>query len=569
MGNGFGSLYIGQSGLQSAQNALNTTANNLSNVSTTGYVRQQVRFADKTYNKLKDPTKNVNLQQYGLGVSIGDVAHARDIFLDKSFRQESGRKGFYSSFYEITDYTTDLFQELHGEQFKESISDLHTAFQELANKMDNSTQQNLVFQKAELLLTRTKSLYEDMKSYQSNINDQIKDDVDRVHEISSRIYTLNLEIQKVEAGGQETAMTLRDERDLLLDELGSYGSVDVKEDATGFTFVDFEGSRLVDKHGAYEIGLKEDRDTGFYTPYWEHLSDTDKGQYVRVYDPNQIISTETNTDVGSIKAKLLARGEKNGTYLDMSSEESYEKIAGCTMVETEAQIATLIHNIVTKINDAFCPNITCNEAITATDADGNQINLQGKLILDADNAAVGADGKLPPRELFTRSGVERYTKVTDANGKEYYVYNEEDESDPFSLYSLNNVSVNPELSKQITLMPSKMTDGTAFPLGEKMAAIWGEKGMTLNPSDEKPCTFEEFYDKLVGQLSTDGNVYKSASDTLTAAATSVDNQRQQTIGVSSDEELTHMIKFQSAYNASSRFMTVISQMTELIVTGLK
>lgn len=38
------------------------------------------------------------MQQYGLGVSIGDVVHARDIFLDKSYRQENGRKGFYTSF---------------------------------------------------------------------------------------------------------------------------------------------------------------------------------------------------------------------------------------------------------------------------------------------------------------------------------------------------------------------------------------------------------------------------------------------------------------------------------------
>lgn len=36
MGNGFGSLYIGASGLQNAQYALNTTANNLANVNTTG-----------------------------------------------------------------------------------------------------------------------------------------------------------------------------------------------------------------------------------------------------------------------------------------------------------------------------------------------------------------------------------------------------------------------------------------------------------------------------------------------------------------------------------------------------
>jgi flagellar hook-associated protein 1 FlgK len=40
------------------------------------------------------------------------------------------------------------------------------------------------------------------------------------------------------------------------------------------------------------------------------------------------------------------------------------------------------------------------------------------------------------------------------------------------------------------------------------------------------------------------------------------------MGVSSDEELTKMIKYQAAYNASSRFITVISEMTELICTGL-
>lgn len=568
MANGFGSLYVGQSGLQNAQYALNTTANNLANVDTKGYVRQQVRFADKSYNKLKDPFNNVNMQQYGLGVSIGDVVHARDIFLDKSYRQESGRQGFYSSFYEITDYVSDLFQELHGEQFKQSITDLHTAFQELAVNMDNSTQQNLVFEKAELLLNRTQSLYKDMTSYQSNINEQIKDDVDRVNEIGQKIYDLNLEIQKVEAGGQETAMTLRDQRDSLLDELGTYGSVEIKEDATGFTYVDFEDARFVDLHKCYEIGMKEDRATGFYTPYWKHLSDEDKDQYVNVFNPDEVISTDLNTDVGSIKAKLLARGDRNGTYLDMESKEAYDKISGCTMMETEAQLSSLLHNIVTKVNDAFCPNITCDKNVTYTDADGNTVSLNGKKILDKENAAVGADGKLPPRELFTRSGMDRYTEVTGSDGETYYVYNEENPDDPFSLYSLSNIDVNQELRKQITLMPSRMTNGTDYPMGDKMQAIWNDKSMTLNPYDNKACTFEEYYDKMIGQMGTDGNVYKSASETLTGAVASIDNQRQQTIGVSSDEELTHMIKFQSAYNASSRFMTVISQMTELIVTGL-
>ena len=569
MGNGFGSLYIGASGLQNAQYALNTTANNLANVNTTGYVRQQVRFADKTYNKLKDPNKNVNMQQYGLGVSIGDVVHARDIFLDKSYRQENGRKGFYTSFYEITDYVQDLFQELNGEQFKQSVSDLHQAFRELEPNMDNSTQQNLVLEKADLLLSRTKSLYDDMKSYQSNINEQIKDDVERVNKIGNRIYELNLQIQKVEAGGQETAMTLRDERDNLLDELGGYGSVSIKEDATGFTYVDFESTPFIDDNKCYNIGLQEDKETGFYTPYWTQLSDVDKQQYVRVFKKNEVISTDLNTDVGSIKAKLLARGDGYGTYQDLESEEAYDRISGCTMMETEAQVSALLHNIVTKINDAYCPNKTVDTDVTYTDADGNQVSLKGKKVLDAANCAVGEDGQLPPRELFTRVGMNRYTKVTGDDGNTYYVYNEEDENDSTTLYSLNNISINKELRKQITLMPYKNQNGTDYPLGEKLMSLWNDKEMTLNPYDKKPCTFEGYYDKLIGQIGNDGSTFQSASETLTGALSSIDNQRQQTMGVSSDEELTHMIKFQSAYNASSRFMTVISQMTELIVTGLK
>ena len=490
-------------------------------------------------------------------------------FLDKSYRQENGRKGFYTSFYEITDYVQDLFQELNGEQFKQSVSDLHQAFQELEPNMDNSTKQNLVLEKADLLLSRTKSLYDDMKSYQSNINEQIKDDVDRVNKIGNRIYELNLQIQKVEAGGQETAMTLRDERDNLLDELGGYGSVSIKEDATGFTYVDFESTPFIDDNKCYNIGLQEDKETGFYTPYWTQLSDVDKQQYVRVFKKNEVISTDLNTDVGSIKAKLLARGDGYGTYQDLESEEAYDRISGCTMMETEAQVSALLHNIVTKINDAYCPNKTVDTDVTYTDADGNQVSLKGKKVLDAANCAVGEDGQLPPRELFTRVGMDRYTKVTGDDGNTYYVYNEEDENDPTTLYSLNNISINKELRKQITLMPYKNQNGTDYPLGEKLMSLWNDKGMTLNPYDKKPCTFEGYYDKLIGQIGNDGSTFQSASETLTGALSSIDNQRQQTMGVSSDEELTHMIKFQSAYNASSRFMTVISQMTELIVTGLK
>lgn len=567
MANGFGSLYVGASGLQNAQNAINTTANNLANVDTKGYVRQQVRYADKNYTILKNSRANVNLQQSGLGVSIGDVVHARDIFLDKTYRQETGRMSFYSARYETATYVEDLMQELNGQQFKQSVSDLWQAFQEVSTKPADSTNQNLVLQKADLLVSRTQKLYSDLQNYQSNINDQIKDDVDRVNTIGNRIYELNLQIQKVEAGGTETAMTLRDERDNLLDELGNYGRIEVTENATGFAYVDMEGVRFVDENRCYNMGLKAADGTGFYTPYWPQQSDVEKGQYVPVFRVSGEISSETNTDIGSIKSKLLVRGDTYGRREDMASEESYANIEGCTLMEVQAELDMLFSKIVKSMNDIYCPNTETTSEFTSTDG---VTYPAGTKILDEENCARGVDGELPPRELFTRIGIDRYTKVTGTDGKTYYVYNEEDPDVSSTRYAIGTVTVNSDLKRQITLMPAYKKDGSVdYEMGAKLAAAWEVKDMKLNPYDQKPCTFEEYYDKMVDQLGIEGNTYKSVTETLSGAVSSVDSKRQQVSGVSSDEELSSMIKFQSAYNAASRFMNVISEMTETIVTGLK
>lgn len=567
MGNGFGSLYVGASGLQNAQNAINTTANNLANVDTKGYVRQQVRYADKNYTILKDSRANVNMQQSGLGVSIGDVVHARDIFLDKTYRQETGRMSFYSARYETATYVEDLMQELNGQQFKQSVSDLWQAFQEVSTKPADSTNQNLVLQKADLLVSRTQKLYSDLQNYQSNINDQIKDDVDRVNTIGNRIYELNLQIQKVESGGTETAMTLRDERDNLLDELGNYGRIEVTEDATGFVYVDMEGVRFVDENRCYNMGLKAAEGTGFYTPYWPQQSDVEKGQYVPVFRLSGEISSEMNTDIGSIKSKLLVRGDTYGRREDMASEESYGNIEGCTLMEVEAELDVLFSNIVRSMNDIYCPNTETTSAFTSKDG---VTYPAGTKILDEENCARGVDGELPPRELFTRIGIDRYTKVTGTDGKTYYVYNEENPDVSSTRYAIGTITVNSDLKRQITLMPAYKKDGSVdYEMGAKLAAAWEVKDMKLNPYDQKPCTFEEYYDKMVDQLGIEGNTYKSVTETLSGAVSSVDSKRQQVSGVSSDEELSNMIKFQSAYNAASRFMNVISEMTETIVTGLK
>lgn len=609
MANGFGSFYVGNSGLVNAQNAINVTANNLANVDTPGYVREQVRFSDKSYITRVNPTTRTNMQQNGLGVSVSDVAHARDIFLDKAYRRENGRSEFYSSMYDAVAYVEDILQEIDGEEFKQSVADLWQAFQEFGKDPSNSTNQSLILQKAELFLSRTSSVYSDLQKYQENINEEISDKIDRVNEIGKRINELNNEIMKVESNGLETAMTLRDERDYLVDELSGYLNIEAKENSTGQVIIKAEGVTFVDEDGYNKIGLRvkeSAKGTGFYTPFWGHLSDAAKGEtgYTDVFDFSMDISTEYNNDIGSIKALLYARGENYGEYeyLDTDAQANfsqefkdkydYSKIDDCVVAETQAEVTYLLHKVILTMNDILVPNKTMSDdeiqaaagngatSITAYDANGKEYQITSSTkILDAENCNVGADKKLPPEELFVRDNCERYTEVTytdqDGNTQTLYVYNEENEYDTNTLYKIGNVSINPDLLKEVTKMPVYRQNGTAdsngavdMTLGTKITAAWQQTSMVIAPDDTVPCNFEDYYDKIIDRLGISGNVYYTASQTMSATVASVDNQRQQVIGVSSDEELTNMIKYQSAYNAASRYITVISEMTDTIVSGL-
>ena len=88
MANGLGSLYIGVSGLHSAQTALNTTAHNLANINTEGYTRQQITFEDMTY--LTVGTRSNTIDKYGLGVSVSVFCCFCVLFFDRAYLTENG-----------------------------------------------------------------------------------------------------------------------------------------------------------------------------------------------------------------------------------------------------------------------------------------------------------------------------------------------------------------------------------------------------------------------------------------------------------------------------------------------
>ena len=269
MANGFGGLYIGSSGLQSAQNGLNVIANNLANVDTSGYVRQQVVYADKSYTSFANAS--ISMQRSGLGVQVGDIVHSRDVFLDASYRTQSSRQAFYASLFDATSEVETFLQELDGADYKQSLKDLYEAFAEYAKDPSDSANQNLVVQKSELFVSRAMSVYNGLKQYQATINTKISNDVARINEIGQKIVDLNVEIQRTEASQVETAMDARDERDLLLDELSSLCRISYNETIDGIVKVKIEGQEFVNERSYNAIGLHRDETNNFVNPYWTKI----------------------------------------------------------------------------------------------------------------------------------------------------------------------------------------------------------------------------------------------------------------------------------------------------------
>lgn len=657
MANGMEALYVGSSGLRSAQNAINTSANNLANVNTPGYVRQQVLFADKNYNTFGYAA--VSTQKMGLGVQVADIVHARNIFLDKEYRSEAGRQAYFSAYYNAIDEVQCLYQELEGTAFKEVLmgsgnerdtnSSLWSAFEMLAEDPSDTTNQSLVVQRSNLLLTRANAIYSSLSTYQSQINIQISNDIDRVNELGKQIYKLNLEIQSIEASRVETAYDLRDARDSALDELGALVNMSYTEDATGIVTVKLEGQYFVDEAHFYTVGKQVDRATGYVNAYWPYLSNEENGQYTDLFDFSIPISSENNTDIGEIKALVQARGNgvKNFAYLEGADPQTYAKTIGMSvMEESEAQLDVLIHGIATMINDIMAPNTRASFSVRTENPDGSYSITEYKnvKVLDVDNCRLGSDLRIPPRELFTRVGApERYTQVTDTDGNVRYIYNEEDiydcktinlagrdyqvwdetkgngfikqtdydkdgkelrsEEQPYeqwttkdnqkyvkqfiagkayyvmnpdyaldtsTQYTLVSLGVNDDLENQADLFPhlTKNTHEIDYAMGAQMSDLWTTKCLKIYPGSAATFSFSEYYTEMIGGIATAGSTYESTSKTLESSVSAIDNKRLQITGVSTDEELTNMIKYQNAYNAASRYIQTVSDMIELLVTGL-
>ena len=568
-----GSLYVGASGLQTSQNALNTTAHNLSNVDTQGYTRQQVQQASKRYVTISKNPNSIANQQTGLGTTYSNVKQVRDYFLDKTYRKESGRSMFYQVSTETMEEVESLLGEMNKEAFQTTMSDLWTSVQELVKDPSSSVTQGLFVQRAEEFIERSIDIYEGLSSYQDNLNLQIKQKVDKINEYGNQLLALNDTIRSIEAGGVEHANDLRDVRNQILDELASLTDITYTENMYGDVYVQIEGVDFVKGSMCYEISLDVDENTGFYTPFWPQNAEyrvLDNGvrdydiRGAEVFDLDQEISSDRNTDIGGLKAMMLARGDHRADYTDV--EGDYDAVSQSVIMNIQAEFDQLIHNVATKINDILATAAGV-ETMDLTLADGTV--LQG--VRACEDTANGymrhEDGS--PVQMFSKITTTGYQKVTGADGKDYWVYQEENPAAADSLYTLKNIRIDQELKQSPSELGFMLEDGSVdMTTAEALRDAFTEEIYTLNPNVKKTTSFMDYYSDLVAQVSNSGYVYRSIYENQQNTVEYTSNAREQIIGVSTDEELSNMIKFQNAYNASSRYINAISEMLAHIINTL-
>ncbi|NLK27007.1 MAG: flagellar hook-associated protein FlgK [Clostridiales bacterium] len=563
------SLYIGVSGLNVSQNALNTTAHNLANVDTKGFVRQQIVLADHSYVKWGET--HLSSLQKGLGVDFAVVRQVRDSFLDKAYRQEVGRQAFYEAQYDAIAEVEGLFGEMEGVSFQDTLNGFWISLQELAKEPDSIVARASFVESAVTFVERAENISYQLRDYQINLNIQIKDMVDRINEIGDEIKVLNSQIRFYESNGLENANDLRDQRNVLLDELGKLASISYREDQNGIVTVNLEGVAFVTEDMVFHMDTVSESDySDMLKPVWPAHKN------VEVFKLDRVPSSENNTDLGYLKGLLLARGDKQANYLDIpparlipegqdptydaeykkAVEEYNNHIAPSAIMNIQAQFDRLIHGIVTTINNIFCPNkeVTLADGTTA-------------LVLDKEKAPACKDGETQGIEFFKRKSMDRYTDGPDG----HKLYNGEVPGDPYTLYTVGQIEINPLILQDYANIALSNNDGTGdydTDAVEELVTKWKSPFATLSPNSLTEYGFADYYNAFIAEMANRGAQFYSTSTNQATMVESIDNKRMQITGVSSDEELTNLIKFQHSYNAAARYITVVDQMLEHILTNL-
>ncbi len=609
MPNTFFGLDIGRSGLFTAQGGLNTTAHNIANVETEGYTRQSLEL--KAGNALR---ANGRHGMIGTGVDVVALTQTRSEYYDEKYRNNNSIYGGYATKSNYMSQIQSYLNEIELEGFTTTFDKMYDTIQELEKDPANLTVRTQVTNVAQSFCEYFNSLFTNLKAVQEDCNFEIKNQVNRVNAMAAEIASLTKQINTVEIGGSN-ANDLRDQRNLLIDELSEIINVTVEETPDGPVglktyVVKIDGQTLVDTYETHELQV---------VPRENKMNQTDAdGLYDVVWENGQQFNPYAYTQSGSIKALFEVRDGNNAdnlkgnvtAYVGMQSvvmknatvndeaklniPPSGEILIGTVKYEYESFEVSIDPD-----NGEYTYEFFLKEPIRAYAEEemssvGVTVDYKGvpyymaqmneflrtyaKKFNEIHKSGVDLNGE---------AGLDFFVGTDKVTGEEYKfgVYGKEGATgyDPYSFHSQSGQFFQEDMSgvyssyyhitaENICVNKELQHDARKFAAASDIVNGVGNYDKALELLDLKKDTtmFRQgkpaaFLQTLVAEVGIDTKAALNFEKSQNNLVSSIQNQRLSVGGVDTEEEAMNLMRFQQAYNLSAQVISVMNEIYDKLI----
>jgi flagellar hook-associated protein 1 FlgK len=236
----------GANSLLAHQRALQVVSQNLANVNTPGFSRQEAVFA---------PTETVTIgkTQIGTGVEVTRIRQVVNTFVEHQInvsQQDLGRLQTQADGFVRLE---GLFPDTADQGLNKALTEFFNAFRDVSTSPEGFTQRTVLLGKATALTAQFNQASSALSQLRRDLNTQVSQTITDVNSKASQVAALNGKIALAEASGQ-TANDLRDQRGQLLHELGKQIEIHTFEDASGqiSVFVG-RGNLLIERNTTYAL----------------------------------------------------------------------------------------------------------------------------------------------------------------------------------------------------------------------------------------------------------------------------------------------------------------------------
>lgn len=550
MASTFFGFNIARSGLFVSQRALNVTAHNIANANTDGYSRQRLDTMASRPDILPGSYGTL-----GTGVDSNAVLQIRDEFLDYKIRGENSLLGEWSQKEDVLSSIETILNEPSDSGISTIMDQFYSALQELSKNPESLTTRALVRQRSIAFAKSVNQMSESLKKLQTDLDFELQAVTDEINGYAQQIAALNKTIYSLELEGGK-ANDLRDQRNVLVDKLSELTKIDYFEDDMGRFFVTMSGNPIVSHFNYDQLKLVE-RGAD------ESLHPDDP---VKLKDVTWASGSTYISSGGKLKALLDMRdnisGEDKGVpyYVDKLNE----------FVDTLASEMNRIHGAGFGLDGSTGTSLfTINGMSTADYESWLQTNgLDNGPGIDVTTDVLAGTSSTNTDEENQRIIRQNITKILDNNPA-------------FADKSIKQLSNGQYLvtdrikADEITISSDIDGNLNALAASKTMSGLPGDGSNALALSGTRSNVYlydwgspDDFVKSLVSNLAVDTQEAIRASESQEFLIAQVENKRQSIMGVSLDEEMSEMLKFQHSYNANARMLTTIDGILDTVINRL-